>query len=132
MNSSESARLLVFLDSAMAQTQTLVDLKTVTARGYAELKALIAAGEPVFDVEMFTNDWYDGGAARVLAMLSNWEARGVAYTLRETPSGPSDGAVIGDCAPTITLRTLRNLVSAGEDERARTEELDGLRFGDDP
>ena len=126
MNSSESVRLLVFVDGAMVQTQTLVDLKTVTARGYAELNALIAAGAPVLDVEMFTNDWCDGGAARVLAMLSDWEARGVACTLREAPPGLSDDAVIDD-APTITVGTLRNLVSAGEDEHARTEELDGWR-----
>lgn len=132
MNSSESARLLVFVDGAMAEMQTLVDLKTVTARGYAELKALIATGAPVLDVEMFTNDWYDGGATRVLAMLSNWEARGVAFTLREALPGFADGSDLEARAPTITLSILRNIISAGEDERARTEELDGLRFSDDP
>lgn len=132
MNGTESARLLVFVDRATAEMQTLVDLKAAIALGFAELKVLIASGAPVLDVEMFTNDWYDGGAARVLSMLSNWDARGVVYTLREAPPGLSDDAAAGDRAPTIALGALRNVISAGEGERARVEELEDHRFGDGP
>lgn len=124
VTSDAPVRLVVSVDRAAADTQALVELKALTARGFVELKALIASGAPVLDIEMFTNDWYDRGAALVLAMLTDWEARGVAFTLREVLAEPTDDPAAEQCASTIALGTLRNIISAGQEERARLEALD--------
>lgn len=129
MNDLSSPRLHVRIDATTAPARVLAELKDATALGFSELRALIAAGAPVLDVEMFTNDWYDGGAARILDLLSGWEARGVGHILRETFAEPDGGEATGD-ATRITLDELRNITRSGEEERARQEELDGLRYGD--
>lgn len=129
MNDRGYSRLLVFVDRETVDTRTLAELKSATAHGLAELKGLIERGAAVLDVEMFTNDWYDGGAAAVLALLAKWEARSVGFTLREACLGVGDEVTGDQVVSTIELDALRNIVSAGEDERARMEELDEFRFG---
>ncbi|ALC04510.1 hypothetical protein CDES_00110 [Corynebacterium deserti GIMN1.010] len=114
MSDSSSPRLQVLIDGTTAPARVLTDLKKQSALGFSELRALIASRNPVLDVEMFTNDWYDSGAVRVLDLLSRWEAEGVDYILRETLNGQES---------LITLDELRNMIESGE------EELEKLRRG---
>ncbi|MFI8595224.1 hypothetical protein ACIGCK_12465 [Microbacterium sp. NPDC078428] len=131
MNALSSPQLQVLIDGTTAPARVLVELKDFSARGLAELRGLIASGAPVLDVEMFTNDWFDAGAARMLDLLSGWEAQGVGYVLRETFTEPDGGGGRGG-ASRITLDELRSIVSSGQEERARLEALDDLRYGDAP
>ena len=128
VNDLSSPRLHVFIDGATAPARVLTGLKDATGLGFSELRVLIAVGAPVLDVEMFTNDWYDSGAAGILDLLSGWDAQGFGYILCETFAEPDDGEVTGD-ASRITLDELRNIIRSGEEERARQEELDNLRYG---
>ncbi len=128
MNDFSSPRLHVLIDGTTAPARVLAELKQVSARGLVEYQGLIAAGAPVLDVEMFTNDWYDGEAARILELLSGWEAHGVGFVLREVLTR-TDCDDTADAASRITLDELRSIVSSGEEERARIEELDDLRYG---
>lgn len=120
--SQSPPRLLVFVDAATADANTLTELKKVTSRGFAELRAPIASGAPVLDVELFTNEWYDAGAAELLALLAKWESRSVNFTLREVQPGVSCVLLGQERAPTMELSTLRNIVGAGDEDRARSEE----------
>ncbi|MDT0202397.1 hypothetical protein [Nocardioides sp. AE5] len=129
MNDLSSPRLHVRIDGVTAPARVLAELKQVSTLGLAEVRSLIAAGVPVLDVEMFTNDWYDGGAARVLNLLSGWEAQGVGYILRETLTEPDAGEATDD-APQMTLDELRTIIRTSEEERARADELDDLRYGE--
>lgn len=129
--SDSSPRLQVLIDGTTAPASVLVELKRVTDRGLADVRALIASAAPVVDVEMFTNDWYEHGALRILDLLSDWEAQGVGYILRETFTEPGGGGGAGDSSR-ITVDELRDIVSSGQEDRARTEELDALRYGDAP
>lgn len=124
MNDLASPRLQVVVDEVSAPARVLADVKPVTALGFADLAALIEQGAPVLDVEMFTNDWYDGGAARALALLSDWETRGVGYILREVPHGTHHGAA-GEEGSRIGLDELRNIVGAGAEDLARLEATAG-------
>ena len=128
MNDFSSPRLHVLIDGTTAPARVLAELKQVSARGLVEYQGLIAAGAPVLDVEMFTNDWYDSGAARILDLLSGWDAQGVGYILCETFAESDDGEATGD-ASRITVDELRNIIRSGEEDRARQEELDNLRYG---
>jgi len=128
VNKLSSPRLHVLIDDATVPARVLAELESASALAFSELRERIASGAPVLDVEMFTNDWYDSGAARLLDLLSGWEADDVAYILRETFTEPGDGEVAGE-ASQITLDELRNMIRSSEEERARTEELDGLRDG---
>lgn len=129
MNDLSSPRLQVRIDGATAPARVLTELKDATALGFSELRARIAAGAPVLDAEMFTNDWYDSGAARILDLLSGWEARDVGYILLETFAQPDSGEAARGVSR-ITLDELRNIICSGEEERPRQEELDGFRYGD--
>lgn len=131
MTVPSSPRLQVLIDGTTAPARVLADLKAVSDRGFTELRGLIAAGAPVLDVEMFTNDWFDISAARILDLLSDWEAHGVGYVLHETFTEP-DGDKAEGGASRIALDELRNIVGSGQEEQARMEELDDLRYGDAP
>ena len=128
VNDLSSPRLQVVINGATAPARVLTVLKDETGLGFSELRALIAVSAPVLDVEMFTNDWYDSGAARILDLLSGWDAQGVGYILCETFPEPDGGEATGD-ASRITVVELRNIIRSGEEERARQEELDNLKYG---
>lgn len=131
MSESRSPRLQVLVDGTAVPARILIELKQVTGLGLADLRALIASGAPVVDVEMFTNDWFESGAARVLDLLSAGEDEGVGYVLRETCTEPGGSEAVCD-ASRITLEELRSIVGSGQEERTRIEELDDLRYGVDP
>ncbi len=131
MNDLLSPRLQVLIDGTTASARVLAGLKSLSALGFSELRARVASGAPVIDVEMYTNDWYDSDAARILDLLSGWETDGVAYILRETFTAPGGGEAAGE-ASRITLDELRGIIRSSEEDRARMEELDGLRYGGSP
>lgn len=131
MIAPSSPRLQVLIDGTTVPSRVLVDLKNVSGRGFAELRGLIASGHPVLEVEMFTNDWFDAGAARMLDLLLGWKAQGIDYILREAFTESDEGEATGD-ASRITLDELHRIVGSGLEERARIEELDNLRYGDGP
>lgn len=116
MKDVESSRLLVFVDRETADTRVLSELKAMTARGFVALKGLIDQELAVLDIEMFTNDWFDGGAMRVLALLAGWETRSVKFTLREVLLGVDADAAIDQTAPKLELSVLRNLIGVKEQE----------------
>ncbi|WP_198430713.1 hypothetical protein [Rhodococcus rhodochrous] len=124
MNDLASPRLQVVVDDVSAPARVLADVKSVTALGFADLAVLIEQWAPVLDIEMFTNDWYDGAAARVLALLSGWDTRGVGYILREVPAGTHHRAA-GKEGSRIGLDELRTIVGTGAEDLARLEETAG-------
>ncbi|MDF9875806.1 hypothetical protein [Cellulosimicrobium cellulans] len=127
MNDLSSPRLHVLIDGTATPARVLAELKQVSALGFTELRALVASGAPVLDVETFTHDWYDGGASRILDLLAGWEADGIAYVLQGTSTAP--GGDDGGEASRITLDELRNIIRSSEGDRARMEELDASRYG---
>lgn len=131
MSEPSSPRLQVFIGGTIAPALVLIELKQVTARGLADLRALIASGSPVIDVEMFTNDWYEHAAMRILDMVTGWDAQGIGYILRETLTGSGGGEGAGD-ASRISLDELRDIASSAHEDRTRMEELDDLRYGNAP
>lgn len=103
-----SPRLVVRVDpGATGAPGVLVTVKLATGLGLADIRARVSDGRPVLDIEMFTNDWYDGGAQRVLHTLEEWDAAGIGWSAQETAEGNADG----DAAP-VTLDYLRNMMDA--------------------
>lgn len=132
MNDFFSPRLHVRIDGATASARVLTELKGAgSVVDLNELRALIAAGDPVLDIEMFTNDWYNGDAARILDLLLGWEKQGIGYTLHEAYAEPDGGEDVC-CTSRITLDELGNIVQAAWEERVRQEKIDDLRYGDAP
>lgn len=128
MSESTSPRIVVVLDAASATAQVLAEVSALSGLGSSELKARLSSGEPVLDVEMFTNDWYGGGADRLLDLLSDWEFRGIAYSICEIPPGAPTGGTDRENSG-IGLDVPRNTINAARAYRGRIEALDDFGFG---
>lgn len=122
MTKSASPRIVVALDAASATAQVLAEVKALSGLGFGELKARVSSGEPVLDVEMFTNDWHDGGADRLLGLLSGWEPRGIAHWIWEIPPEAPTGGPDRENVR-IGLDVVRNTINAARVERSRAEAL---------
>ena len=97
-------------------------VKRAIGRGLADIRARVSDGRPVLDIEMFTNDWYDGGAHRVLHALEEWDAAGIGWSAQETTGGDADREADEDPVP-VTLDYLRNMMDADEMYRRHLDEV---------
>lgn len=101
-----SPRLRVRLRPGALTPGVLAAVKRGTGLGLSAIRMRAEAGEPVIDIEMFTNHWYDGGVRDLLRTVGEWDTAGIGWEATE------------DDAP-VTLDYLRNIIAASDDGRTR-------------
>lgn len=85
-----STRLRVRLHPDTLTPPVLISVKRDTVLGLSEIRARVDAGEPVLDVGMFTNGWYDAAAHSLLMTLAEWDDSGVGWSAVEIGDGGPD------------------------------------------
>lgn len=106
MTSSERVRIT--LGREAVRPAVLSAAGSFSGTGLLEVKRRILTGEPVIEVELFTNDWFDGGADRLLALLTHWQVEGTPFEIWEVTQRDDDAAVV-----LISLELLATMVSSG-------------------
>ena len=110
---TNAPHLAITMSKDSASAMILRILAQFSGQGISAIKANILNGQPVINVEMFSNEYYDNGAQKLVKLMDALTEQHAKYDVYELPEGETfETADLALCL--ISPETFRNIVTEGD------------------
>lgn len=113
--------LVIVITSDKVGATVIALIKNLTGRSLGEIKADIKKGQPVVVSEMFSDEYYDGGAEDLVSLMDALEENGVSFDVYEIEEGKTYESADLEISR-ISAEIFRNIVESSKESRDRFDE----------
>lgn len=113
--------LAIVITSDTVNTSTIALIKEHTGRSLAEIRSEISKKRPVVVTDMFSDEYYDGGADRLVSLIDALENADVSFDIFEIEEGKNYDTADLDVSK-ISAEIFRNIVASSHETRDAFDE----------
>lgn len=111
---SDAPHLVIVMSKDATDPKILSALAKASGKGLSAVKTAISGARPVIDVEMYSNEYYDGEAHKLVELMDFLTAQHINYDVYELAEGETfDTADLS--IRRISPEIFKNIVNEGDD-----------------